>query len=820
MKSAAVSLEAANIRRAAPNENIRSALFDRHLLITGLWVFAGYYLGCKVGFSLTFKPHPVSVLWPPNSVLVAALLLTQPRNWWVVLLAALPAHLAAQLQSQVPPLMILCWFISNSCEAIIGAGLMRYLVGGPVRFTRLRNVGLFCLCVVFIGPFLSSFLDAAFVVWNRWGQDGYWELIRIRLSSNAVSALIMVPLIVTWVTNGVQPVRAASRALYVEACALFLGLLAVSYVVLYELRAEADLALLFLPLPFLLWAAVRFGALGASTAISIVSFLAIWSASHGHGPFSGETAEQSALSIEIFLIGVAIPMLFLAALIEERVTRENDLRESESRFQIVADAAPVLIWMSGVDKLCTFFNKPWLDFTGRSIEQELGNGWAEGVHQDDFKRCLEVYTRAFDARQPFVMQYRLRRNDDEYRWISDQGVPRYDPQGRFAGYIGSCVDVTDLVNKDQALRESEERMRVAAEAINLGIWEWDLTKDEIWATNARRALVGWPASGKIALTDFVRRLHPEDRDRVQQIIDDAIHSGEDFDSEYRLILPDGVVRWMSTRGSVQFDSAGKPARLLGISMDITARKQAELDAQRGRAELSHLSRVALMGEMSASIAHELNQPLAGILSNAAAGQRFIDRGDVDLREIREVLGDIIADGRRASDVIRGIRGMVKKEKMARRSVDLNEVVTDALRMASPDALLHSCQLETSLDPNLPAIQGNPVQLQQVLLNLAINAFDAMREIPTSKRKVVIATQSSGDGTVRTSVRDYGVGVSEEMQNRLFDPFFSTKTEGLGMGLAIVRSIVESHGGTITAENADGGGTRFEFVVPVNGMSST
>jgi PAS domain S-box-containing protein len=473
----------------------------------------------------------------------------------------------------------------------------------------------------------------------------------------------------------------------VEACALFFGLLAVSYVVLYELRAGADLALLFLPLPFLLWAAVRFGALGASTAISIVSFLAIWSASHGHGPFSGETAEQSALSIEIFLIGVAIPLLFLAALIEERVTGENELRESESRFQIVADAAPVLIWMCGVDKLCTFFNKPWLDFTGRSIEHELGNGWAEGVHQDDFKRCLEVYTTAFDARQPFVMQYRLRRNDGEYRWISDQGVPRYDPQGRFAGYIGSCVDVTELVNKDQALRESEERMRVAAEAINLGIWEWDLTKDEIWATNARRALVGWPASGKIGFNDFMRRLHPEDCDRVQQIIDDAIHSGEDFDSEYRLILPDGVVRWMSTRGSVQFDSAGKPARLLGISMDITARKQAELDAQRDRAQLSHLSRVALMGEMSASIAHELNQPLAGILSNAAAGQRFIDRGDVDQREIRELLGDIIADSRRASDVVRGIRGMVKKEQLERRSLDLNEVVMDALRIASADAVL-------------------------------------------------------------------------------------------------------------------------------------
>src|SRR5207302_2641470 len=176
---------------------------DRRPIAAAILTSVGYYVGSLLGFALTFQPHPVSVLWPPNSILLAALLLTPPRIWWFVLLAAFPAHWAAQLQSHVPPLMILCWFISNSCEAVIGAGLTRYLVGGPIRFRSLRNASIFCLCIVFIGPFLSSFLDAAFVVWNQWGQGTYWELIRIRFSSNALAALIVVPLIVTWARNGI-----------------------------------------------------------------------------------------------------------------------------------------------------------------------------------------------------------------------------------------------------------------------------------------------------------------------------------------------------------------------------------------------------------------------------------------------------------------------------------------------------------------------------------------------------------------------------------------------------------------------------------------
>src|SRR6476661_993802 len=569
MKGMSVSVEAASIQSVVRNANTRSAVFDRHLLIIGLWIFAGYYLGCKIGFALTFQPHPVSVLWPPNSVLVAALLLTPPRSWWVVLLAALPAHLAAQLQSHVPPLMIFCWFLSNSCEALIGAGLMRYLVGGPIRFITLRNVGLFCLCVVFIAPFLSSFLDAALVVWNHWGKDTYWELIRVRLFSNALAALIIVPLVVTWATTGIQPLRTARLSRYLEASALFVGLLLVSYAVLYKFGSGTDSALLFLPLPFLLWAAVRFGSLGASTAVSIVGFLAIWSAAHGHGPFSGGPAEQDALSIQIFLIVLAIPLLFLATVIEERATGATELGESESRFRNLADAAHVLIWMAGVDKLCTFFNKPWLEFTGRSIEQEMGNGWADGVHREDLQKCLKTYTEAFDARKPFVMQYRLKRNDGEYRRISDEGVPRYDADGTFAGYIGSCVDVTDLITKEQALHDSNERIDLATKGAGLIVWTWDIPRDEVWFSEKDRALLGLSPSEKLTAKRVRSVIHPDDREFVRQLVEKSLKTDEELEGEYRIVLGDGRVRWVTRRGRVEFDGDGNPICERGVLMDIT-----------------------------------------------------------------------------------------------------------------------------------------------------------------------------------------------------------------------------------------------------------
>src|SRR5262245_9784233 len=283
-------------------------------------VVVGYYLGAKLGFALTFQPHPISVMWPPNSILLAALLLSRSRHWWGLLLAAFPAHLLAELQSGVPVQMILCWFISNSCEAVIGAASTRFLIGRSIRFDSLRSVSILFLCGALVGPFLSSFLDSAFVSLNQWGNQGYWQVWRMRLCSNAFAALTLVPVILTWGTSRFPSLRSISPRRLVEAGVALLGLLCVTVTVFcwQEAGPARNPTWLYAPLPFLLWAAVRFGPIGTSTGVLSVALLAIWGAVHGRGPFASHSPEQNALSIQAFFIVISIALTFLATSIAER----------------------------------------------------------------------------------------------------------------------------------------------------------------------------------------------------------------------------------------------------------------------------------------------------------------------------------------------------------------------------------------------------------------------------------------------------------------------------------------------------------------------
>jgi len=264
---------------------------------------------------------------------------------------------------------------------------------------------------------------------------------------------------------------------------------------------------------------------------------------------------------------------------------------------------------------------------------------------------------------------------------------------------------------------------------------------------------------------------------------------------------------------------GTPLMFLSVLLEDDRRSQQALhevedDARRHREQINLLSRVSLLGEMTASLAHELNQPLSAIISNANAGMRYIERGKDDPAKLRDILGDVESDANRAYDIIRNVRNTIKKGDPARRQIDLNELVTNVAHVVRPDAVGYSCEVETSLAKDLPPIEGDPVQIQQVLVNLVSNALDAMRQTPTSRRKVEISTAGKGESEVRLSVRDHGSGIRTEAHDRLFDQFFTTKEHGLGMGLAIVRSIVEAHGGKIHAENVADGGACFYFTLPV------
>jgi PAS domain S-box-containing protein len=516
--------------------------------------------------------------------------------------------------------------------------------------------------------------------------------------------------------------------------------------------------------------------------------------------------------ISVFVLQALLITGLLANLVKRR-RAERSLTESEGRFQTMADAAPVLIWVSGEDKLPTYFNKAWLEFTGRSMEQELGNGWKEGVHPDDLSKISQTYGPAVDAREPFVMQYRLKNSDGEYRWITHQGVPRYGPGGNFRGYVGACMDITELLKKEATLRQFEERVALAAEAAQHGVWELDTVTNELWISDKVRTLLELDGDAP-RREDFQARVHPDDRAARDAAIKKAIAAKGDYELEYRVPLRDGAIRWIGERARCLADEKGELTRLLGVSIDITKRKQAEEEAHHHREQINLLSRVSLLGEMTASLAHELNQPLSAIITNANAGMRSIDKGKEDPGMLREILLDMEADGRRAHDIIRNVRNTVKKSDPTLRRINLNELVAKVAHIVRPDAVAYSCEVETSLAKDLPLIEGDPVQIQQVLVNLVSNALDAMRHTPPDQRKVEISTAGNADNEVRLTVRDHGTGIRTEVYERLFDRFFTTKEQGLGMGLAIVRSIVESHGGDIQAENVADGGARFYFTLPV------
>jgi two-component system, LuxR family, sensor kinase FixL len=380
--------------------------------------------------------------------------------------------------------------------------------------------------------------------------------------------------------------------------------------------------------------------------------------------------------------------------------------------------------------------------------------------------------------------------------------------------------VGELKASELQLRESEERMTLAAGAANLGIWVHDLERGEVWASDQWRALFGFAKTEQVDFDVFLQRVHPEDRDAIGDLMARPTADEESYDREYRLVLPNGGIRWIGSRGRFEFSADGTPVRRRGASLDITMRKQAELEAERHRNAAAHLSRVTTLGEISGSLAHELNQPLGAILANTEAAARGLDKAAPDVKELRAILEDVRSDVLRAADTVRSVRAFLRRRELDLQPCAVADLASEAVRLIRSDAISREVIVSVEIAPGVPPVSADRIHLQQVLLNLLVNGMDAMSTCPVEERRITIQAVCSRPREVEISVVDAGVGIAAADLPRVFDSFRTTKPDGLGLGLSICRSIVQAHGGSIALRNNADRGVTASLTLPVWGEGAT
>jgi len=657
-------------------------------------VAAGYYATAQLGEALKFPHAPVSALWFPNALLMGALLLAPRRYWWAYLLAVVPAHLMAQMPlADVPLARILIQYTMNVATALIGAYALTSRAPVSLRFDRVLPAWRLVFFGGLLAPFITSvLLAAAFLTTNL--DQGFWLTTGARTLTNSFAILTLVPLMVHAAERLRAPRRPRNLAHVIEGVLLTIALAVAGMAALLAppITGVAAAAILFLPLPMLLWAAARFGVAGSAAALLLLGALTICGVLEGSGPFAAQANAHETLSVVVFLVITAVPLLLLAAALEER----RDLESAHAASEALHGA----VLASIQDQVVI------LDREGRVIDAN-----------DSWRQLREHIPAA-----PFV---KLQIGDD---------------------FLQHCRETAAL--------------GVSA-ATQLG-------------TSIGEVIAGQAAHHRIEF---------------------AAHSA---------------------RGIAWFEVTIEPLRrsdggAVLVWSDATHRKQAEANERAQQQQLVHLGRAAVLGELSGAFAHELTQPLTSILGNAEAALQLLSGPDVDLREIRSMVRDIVADDVRAAEVIQRLRAMLTRGEISREAVDLANVIKDVLDLARVDLHTRHVAVDVEFDPYLPLVLGDRIQLQQVVLNLVVNACEAMSSTDVQRRRIHLnARFDSASCEVVCEIRDHGTGIGREDLERIFQPFVTTKTLGLGMGLAICRTIIEAHGGRLWAKNLPEGGASFSF----------
>jgi PAS domain S-box-containing protein len=495
----------------------------------------------------------------------------------------------------------------------------------------------------------------------------------------------------------------------------------------------------------------------------------------------------------------------------------TDRKRAEDQTRLIIDTVPAQLWTESPDGVVDFVNRRWVDYTGMTLEQAVGSGWNRMVHPDDIERVLSKWRTLIAEGKPREIESRLKRYDGEYRWFLSRCYPLIDRSGHILGWYGTDTDIHDLKAAEETLRRSEGYLAEAQRLSHTGSWAWIPATGEIryLSEECYRVLGFDPHGGETRDKMFFQSIHPDDHAGVREAIETAEREKSDFELDHRIIHPGGEIRDIHVVGHPVLSPSGDFVEFVGTVIDITERKRAEEERERLRqaqADLAHVNRVTTMGELTASVAHEVNQPITAALTNAKTCLRWLARDEPDVEEARAAALRIVNDGTRAAEIIKRIRLLFKKGTSERELVDVTEVIREMIALLHGEAMRYFIVVRTELEKDTPPVVADPVQLQQVLMNLMLNAFDAMKDAD-GVRELDIKSQRAENDHVLVCVSDTGLGLPLQQADQLFNAFFTTKPHGTGMGLSISRTIVESHGGRLWAANNSPRGASFSFTLP-------
>jgi PAS domain S-box-containing protein len=542
-----------------------------------------------------------------------------------------------------------------------------------------------------------------------------------------------------------------------------------------------------------------------------------------HNIFAVQIAEVPRLVL-FSITALFVTFVSMAQRIAREAARQAETKaaRAEREIRLVTDTIPALVWSAFPDGAVEYLNQPWLTYTGLTLEQARGSGFIDAYHPEDRTSVRNLTSARITHASPandLKIEARLRGVDRKYRWFISRAMALRNEAGNIIRWYGTSIDIEDRKRTEDDLRRSEAYLAEAQRLSVTGSFGWRVARgDVVWSEETYR-IFGLDRTVKPTMGLVLQYVHPDDRELVQHEVNRVAEGNHDFDVEHRLLMPNGLVKYLHVRSHrVKCESGDE--EIVGAVMDITAARDSREALHAARAELTHVTRLTTLGEMGASIAHEVNQPLAGIVTNAEACLLWLDRITPNLDKARHSVELIIKDGNRAGEVIRSIRALSSKATSRKVPLDMNDVINEVIALVRHELLSHRVSLRTELAPVLPVVLADRVQMQQVIINLGINSIEAMQADTDRPRELVIRSCKDKAGKVSITVKDSGVGIPAENADRLFGAFVTGKSNGMGMGLSICRSIIQAHGGCIWIEPNLTEGAAFHFTVPLHQVDAS